>query len=127
MIVSQITKDYYIGFAATNRFYARFSNHVVYFRGSLWSGISLLCLKLSNTGDILKILILSYNWKIISGWTNHSGIVISQNMIEREMEYRGSNSVTCENATVKEQRVDGNWLLNKFHNLIRSLRCTTSK
>ena len=31
MIVNKITKDYYIGSAATNRFYARFSNH---FRGS---------------------------------------------------------------------------------------------
>ena len=30
MIVNKITKDYYIG--ATNRFYARFSNHLI--RGS---------------------------------------------------------------------------------------------
>ena len=35
MIVNKITKDYYIGSAATNRFYARFSNHVIYFRGIL--------------------------------------------------------------------------------------------
>ena len=34
MIVNKITIDYYIGSAATNRFYARFSNHVIYFRGS---------------------------------------------------------------------------------------------
>nr|YP_010836059.1 hypothetical protein QLP54_mgp07 [Phyllosticta yuccae]WGC90074.1 hypothetical protein [Phyllosticta yuccae] len=34
MIVNKTTKDYYIGSAATNRFYARFSNHVIYFRGS---------------------------------------------------------------------------------------------
>ena len=34
MIVNKITKDYYIGSASTNRFYARFSNHVIYFRGS---------------------------------------------------------------------------------------------
>lgn len=34
MIVNKITKDYYIGSAATNRFYARFSNHLIYFRGS---------------------------------------------------------------------------------------------
>ena len=31
MIFNKITKNYYIGSAATNRFYARFSNH---FRGS---------------------------------------------------------------------------------------------
>jgi group I intron endonuclease len=34
MILNKITKDYYIGSAATNRFYARFSNHLIYFRGS---------------------------------------------------------------------------------------------
>lgn len=34
MIVNKITGDYYIGSAATNRFYARFSNHLIYFRGS---------------------------------------------------------------------------------------------
>jgi group I intron endonuclease len=34
MIVNKITKDYYIGSAATNRFFARFSNHLIYFRGS---------------------------------------------------------------------------------------------
>ena len=34
MIVNKTTKDYYIGSAATNRFYARFSNHLIYFRGS---------------------------------------------------------------------------------------------
>jgi len=34
MIVNKITKDYYIGSAATNRFYGRFSNHLIYFRGS---------------------------------------------------------------------------------------------
>jgi group I intron endonuclease len=34
MIVNKITKDYYIGSAATNKFYARFSNHLIYFRGS---------------------------------------------------------------------------------------------
>jgi len=34
MIVNKITQDYYIGSASTNRLYARFSNHVIYFRGS---------------------------------------------------------------------------------------------
>jgi hypothetical protein len=34
MIVNKITGDYYIGSAVTNRFYVRFSNHLIYFRGS---------------------------------------------------------------------------------------------
>jgi group I intron endonuclease len=34
MIINKIRGDYYVGSAATNRFYARFSNHLIYFRGS---------------------------------------------------------------------------------------------
>jgi group I intron endonuclease len=34
MILNKITRDYYIGSASTNRIYARFSNHIIYFRGS---------------------------------------------------------------------------------------------
>ena len=34
MIVNKTTQDYYIGSAATSRFNARFSNHLIYFRGS---------------------------------------------------------------------------------------------
>ena len=34
LIFNNITGDYYIGSASTNRFYARFSNHLLYFRGS---------------------------------------------------------------------------------------------
>ena len=77
--------------------------------------------KLSNSEDILKILILSYSWKTISGWIRHSGIVTSQNMIEREMDDCGSKSALI---AVKEQRVDGSWLLKNLAEGIRSLRCT---
>ena len=34
MIVNKISKDYYVGSASTNRFYSRFSNHLIYLRGS---------------------------------------------------------------------------------------------
>lgn len=34
LILNKVTLDYYIGSAATNRFYARFTNHLLYFRGS---------------------------------------------------------------------------------------------
>jgi len=72
--------------------------------------------KLSNSGDLLKILIPNYTRKNISGWINYSCKVTSQNMIEREMDNRGSKSA---NIAVKEQRVDGSW-----HRLRRCLRCT---
>lgn len=68
--------------------------------------------KLPNSGDLLKLLVLSYSWKAICGWSNNSGIVTSQKMIERKMEYRGSKSVVNKNTTVKEQRVDGNYTSN---------------
>lgn len=34
MIINKTTKDYYIGSASTNRFFARFSNHLIFFKGS---------------------------------------------------------------------------------------------
>jgi group I intron endonuclease len=34
LIFNNITGDYYIGSASTNRFYARFSNHLIHFNGS---------------------------------------------------------------------------------------------
>ena len=34
MIINKVTGDYYIGSASTNKFKARFSNHLIYYRGS---------------------------------------------------------------------------------------------
>jgi hypothetical protein len=74
----------------------------------LWSGISLLCLKLPNSGNTLKHMILSYIRKVICGWSNYSGTVISHLMNENEMGNRGSKSKFISNVNfVKEQRVDG--------------------
>nr|YP_010164135.1 LAGLIDADG endonuclease [Metarhizium album]QRK27500.1 LAGLIDADG endonuclease [Metarhizium album] len=70
--------------------------------------------KLSNSGDSLKILILNHIWKYMSGWSNSSGIVTSQNMNENEMGYRGSKSNNGKSLFVKEQRVDGSWHSNVF-------------
>lgn len=53
-------------------------------------------------------MILNYIRKYISGWTNHSGTVISQKMIENEMGNRGTKSTLYLNKVVKAQRVDGN-------------------
>jgi hypothetical protein len=81
--------------------------------------------KLSNSGDTLKLLIPSSSRKAISGWTNYSGMVISQKMIENEMGYRGSKSEIQSpqpnEFSVNEQRVDGSYLGIK-HN-ISKLRC----
>ena len=81
--------------------------------GALRGRISLLCLKLSNSGDTLKLMVPSYSRKAISGWSNYPGMVISPKMNENEMGYRGSKSVLL-TSTVKEQRVDGSWWIVKF-------------
>ncbi len=88
--------------------------------GALWSGISLLCLKLSNSGDILKLLVPNYIRKAISGWTNYSCMVISQKINEKKMGYRGSklNNTLFE----KEQRADGSYCIFSFFRSMQ-LRC----
>ena len=76
--------------------------------------------KLSNSGDILKLLIPSYSLKAICGWSNYSGKVTTQKMNENEMGNRGSKSVLVA-STVKEQRVDGSCSIKSK---LRLLRCT---
>ena len=76
--------------------------------GAMRGRISLMCLKLSNSGDTLKLLIPNYIRKYISGQNNYLGMVTSQEMSESEMGYRGSKSEFLMNF-VKEQRVDGSW------------------
>ena len=71
-------------------------------------GKTLNWLKLSNSGDTLKLMIPSYSRKAISGQNNYLGMVTSHKMTETEMGYRGSKSA---NKAVKEQRVDGSWFL----------------
>ena len=60
---------------------------VVYYRKIL------VWVKLSNYGDVLKRLVLSYYRKLISGWRNEPGKVTSQTMTENEMGYRVSKSI----------------------------------
>jgi len=87
--------------------------------GAMRGRISLMCLKLSNSGDALKLMIPSYSRKAISGQNNYLGTVTSHKMSENEMGYRGSKSVL---STVKEQRVDGSWSNYFLSNSL--LRCT---
>ena len=91
--------------------------------GALRGRISLLCLKLSNSGDTLKLKVPSYSRKAISGQNNYLGMVTSHKMNESEMGYRGSKSVLESNA-VKEQRVDGSWNVLAKSKSNTFLRCT---
>ena len=78
---------------------------------TLWSnepakcyGKTLKWVKLSNSGDTLKLMIPSLIRKYLSGQNNYLGKVTSQKMSENKMGYRGSKSGI---SPVKEQRVDG--------------------
>ena len=64
------------------------------FFGAVWSRKSLLCLKLSNSGDTLKLLVPSCIRRDTSGWVNLSCKVISQKMGETPIGYHGSKSIT---------------------------------
>ena len=79
--------------------------------------------KLSNSGDILKLIVPNYPLKRVCGWTNHSCKVISYKMSENEMGNRGSKSVFLnpqpKEISVKEKRVDGSCFGYK-----PKLRCT---
>jgi group I intron endonuclease len=48
LILNKITLDFYIGSASTNRFYTRFSNHLIYFKGSKIIKNAIKKYKLSN-------------------------------------------------------------------------------
>jgi hypothetical protein len=69
---------------------------------------SVVGVKLSNSGDTLKLLIPNYIRKVICGWINYSCKVKSQKISEKRMGYRGSKSDFI-SKSVKEQRVDGSW------------------
>lgn len=48
LILNKITMDFYIGSASTGRFYARFSNHLIYLKGSKIVKLAVRKYKLSN-------------------------------------------------------------------------------
>jgi len=48
LIFNKITGDYYVGSASTNKFFARFSNHLLYFRGSKIVKLAVRKYKLNN-------------------------------------------------------------------------------
>jgi len=80
--------------------------------------------KLSNSGELLKLLVPNHSRKVVSGWTNYPGMVTSQEINKSLMENRGSKSdglfSLSKYLSVKEQRVDGSW----YDNYLSYLRCT---
>jgi hypothetical protein len=97
----------------------------IYFQDSAtplsnWSGKSIMGIKLPNSGEALKPMVLSHIWKYMSGWSNYSGIVTSHMIRENIMGNRGSKSAILKNIVVKEQRVNGSW----YGINLPYLRCT---
>ena len=77
-------------------------------------GNTLWWVKLSNSGELLKLMIPNYIWKFICGWTNYSCMVTSQKISEKKVDNRGSKSGFNMNS-VKEQRVNGNWWIKLIY------------
>lgn len=69
-------------------------------------GILQSWVRLSNSGELLKIMIPSVIQKVKSGWGNYSSMVTSHNMSENKMDNRGCKSIVYK-SIVKEQRIDG--------------------
>ena len=89
-----------------------------YMNGDPWGSILGKCsngVKLSNSGELLKLMVPNYERKVVSGWINYSGKVTSHKMSENKMDNRGSKSELKSNFnSVKEQRVDGNWCIEQL-------------
>ena len=73
LILNKVTFDYYIGSASTDRFFARFSNHLIYFRGSKVVKNAVRKYKLSN----FAFLILELFPELVTKENN-------KNLIDRE-------------------------------------------
>ena len=109
------------------------------FKGAWWSGKSPQCLKLSNSGNALKIWLPQNGIKAICKWINNPFAVTIPNIVEIEIGNHGSNSIIVVSIThtfviiVNEQRVDGSWLEKSWFSNTRPyiisqyfshLRCT---
>lgn len=86
----------------------------IYFQDSatpvMWFRNLLVRVFLSNSRDSLKFLVPCHYWKIMSRWAYLLATVISQEIAETIIGYRGSKSIVLPewNTVVKEQRVYGN-------------------
>ena len=87
-------------------------------------GLQLWRVKQSNSWNILKLILPSFSWEIISGWANHSGKVTIYKIFERVIDDRGSKSITLRRnkVIVKEPRVYGCWCI--FLLRLMHLKCT---
>ena len=86
------------------------------FKGAWWPGKSPQCLKLSNSGNALKIWVPQKGIKAICKLINNPFAVTIPNIMETEIGNHGSKSIIVVSVTytfviiVKEQRVNGSWL-----------------
>ena len=76
---------------------------------------------LPNFGELLKLLIPSFNLKVVNGWSNYSGTVIIQEICENKMDYRESKLALCKSNVIKEQRVYGGGLVSYYDTCLRCI------
>lgn len=66
LILNKITLDYYVGSASTDRFFSRFSNHLIYFKGSKIVKLAVKKYEISN----FAFIILELFPKLVNKETN---------------------------------------------------------
>ena len=73
-------------------------------------GLQLWRVKQSNSWNILKLILPSFSWEIISGWANHSGKVTIYKISKNKIDNHGSKfTIIKVNIVLKEQRVNDSW------------------
>jgi len=77
-----------------------------------WETLLKSPIKLSNSGETLKLIVLNYIRKVISGWSNYSYKVTTYKINENKMGYRGSK---LDFKSIKEKRVNGSWWNKPFY------------
>ena len=102
--------------------------------GAWWSGKSPTRLKLSNSGEALKLWLPRNGTKAICKWINNPLAVTRSKMMKTEIGNHGSKSIIVVYlittlVVVKEQRVDGSWwekyrMIPNKPKCISHLRCT---
>ena len=95
------------------------------YAGAGWSGKSPARLKLSNSGEALKLWLPLNGTKAICKWINNSLMVTTSKMMETEIGNRGSKSIIHTLVIiVNEQRVDDSWGKKHTNKGIYHQRCT---
>jgi group I intron endonuclease len=117
MIVNKITRDYYIGSAATNKFFGRFSNHLIYFRGSKIVKLAVKKYGLSN----FAFIILDLYPNIVTKENNKELLNLEDRYLKLLLPNYNILTEAGSNFGYKHTEVDRQKLTDGFNNVRREM------